>query len=104
MYSRTAGGLVKSRCLVYENKIFVVGNYEKHECAITVANVEKYEQGEWQCEVREYITRYLLFHVHDVYQFIKVQPPVASPLDFYWQTFQRRDIKRSGVQNAEGQK
>ena len=48
---------MKSRCLVYENKIFVVGDYEAHECAITVSNVEEYEAGEWQCEVREYITR-----------------------------------------------
>lgn len=36
IYSRTAGNLVKNRCLVYESQIFVVGSYEKHECAIQV--------------------------------------------------------------------
>lgn len=35
-YSHTAGGLVKNRCIVYEHQIFVVGSYEKHECAIQV--------------------------------------------------------------------
>ena len=35
-WSRTNGGLVKNQCRVYDNQIFVVGDYEKHECAIQV--------------------------------------------------------------------
>ena len=33
-WSRTNGGLVKNQCRVYDSQIFVVGDYEKHECAI----------------------------------------------------------------------
>ena len=35
-WSRTNGGLVKNQCRVYDSQIFVVGDYEKHECAIQV--------------------------------------------------------------------
>ena len=52
---------MKSRCKVYESKIFVVGDYGRHECAIQVQRVGEHEAGLWKCEVREYITRWNLF-------------------------------------------
>lgn len=60
-YSATSGGLVKSRCKVYESKIFVVGDYKRHECAIQVQSASAYDSGMWKCEVREYVTRWNLF-------------------------------------------
>ena len=47
--------------MVYATKIFVVGDYKAHECAIQVQMVEPYEAGLWKCEVREYITRLNFF-------------------------------------------
>ncbi|TRY77807.1 hypothetical protein TCAL_14381 [Tigriopus californicus] len=60
-YSAAGQGLVKSKCLIFDQKIDVRGNYARHECQILIHRAMPTDSGVWKCEVREYVSSLAIF-------------------------------------------
>ena len=53
------GSKVVSNCISnggnFSDRISYVGNYKAHDCKVELKNVTKSDEGEWKCEVEEYV-------------------------------------------------
>lgn len=48
------GDVVKQDCHVdLDPRLHYSGNYEKHECSITISSLELEDAGLWRCEVSQ---------------------------------------------------
>jgi len=57
-YQHAVNKLVKQNtCLLddHEGRIYVAGNYDKHECGMKISQASLNDTGEWRVEVKEYI-------------------------------------------------
>ena len=42
-------------------RVAIIGDYNKHECAIRLSPVSEYDSGLWKCEIEEYVSRINIF-------------------------------------------
>lgn len=77
-YSSAGQGLVKSKCLIFDQKIDVRGDYEQHQCQILIHRAMPSDSGIWKCEVREYLSALAIFATPQVVT-KNIQVYVKSP-------------------------
>ena len=48
-------------CKLYDEKLFPAGSYYNDECGVKIKKVGAFEEGEWECDVREFVTGWNIF-------------------------------------------
>ena len=55
-WKRAKGGVSVENCHdSLSDRISISGDYDSHECGLTITNLQIEDAGTWECEVAEYI-------------------------------------------------
>ena len=54
-WKKSHGAVKKQTCTELDNRAIFKGDYDSHECAIDLTNVQLSDNGEWSCEMESYV-------------------------------------------------
>ena len=54
-WKKSHGAVKKQTCTELDNRAIFKGDYNSHECAIDLTNVQLSDNGEWSCEMESYV-------------------------------------------------
>ena len=90
-WKKSHGAVKKQTCTELDNRAIFKGDYNSHECAIDLTNVQLSDNGEWSCEMESYVWGIVRGYTHKKSLNLRVvkeitQEPATTPYVSHEQT------------------
>ena len=78
-WKKSHGAVKKQTCTELDNRAIFKGDYNSHECAIDLTNVQLSDNGEWSCEMESYVWGIVRGYTHKKSLNLRVVKEITTP-------------------------
>ena len=78
-WKKAHGAVKKQICTELDNRAIFRGDYNSHECAIDLTNVQLSDNGEWSCEMESYVWGIVRGYTHKKSLNLRVVKEITTP-------------------------
>ena len=78
-WKKAHGAVKKQICSELDNRAIFRGDYNSHECAIDLTNVQLSDNGEWSCEMESYVWGIVRGYTHKKSLNLRVVKEITTP-------------------------
>merc|ERR1712150_171666 len=78
-WKKSHGAVKKQTCTELDNRAIFKGDYNSHECAIDLTNVQLSDNGEWNCEMESYVWGIVRGYTHKKSLNLRVIKEITTP-------------------------
>ena len=78
-WKKAHGSVKKQICTELDNRAIFRGDYNSHECAIDLTNVQLSDNGEWSCEMESYVWGIVRGYTHKKSLNLRVVKEITTP-------------------------